>query len=101
MLQVGTGQTLRPISATHGWSMHACAHHVRLDQAHLKGPASMLDGGNGRGAGAAVVAADLDNVSIGLCDTGSHSANAGLSHQLHTDLGCRGRLQSCTPWLRR
>ena len=37
-----------------------------LDEAHLDGPASMLDGGDGGRAGAAVMATDLDDVCVGL-----------------------------------
>ena len=70
-----------------GWSGCTCAHHVCLDQAHLEGPASVLDGGDGRGTSAAIVAADLDDVCVCLCDARSHSPDAGLGHQLHADLG--------------
>ena len=39
---------------------------MHVSKAHLYGPAAVLDGGHRRGAGAAVVAADLDDVRGGL-----------------------------------
>ena len=70
----------------------AQAHHVRLDQAHLKGAACMLDGRDGRGSCATIVTADLDDVSICLGNTRRHSPDTGLSHQFNADLCCGSRL---------
>ena len=49
----------------------------------------MLDRGEGRGAGAAVVAGDLDHVGVGLGDARGHRADADLRDELDGDLGLR------------
>ena len=56
---------------------------VSICEAHLHGPTSMLDGGEGGGPGAAVMPADLDDVGVGLGHTAGHCSNASLCHQLH------------------
>ncbi len=69
------------------------ARLVRLGKAHLDRPAAVLDGRDGRGAGAAVVAADLDDVRVGLGHAAGDRADARLRHQLHADLGGRRHLR--------
>mmetsp|Transcript_6889 Transcript_6889/g.18757 ORF Transcript_6889/g.18757 Transcript_6889/m.18757 type:complete len:1126 (+) Transcript_6889:86-3463(+) len=59
---------------------------VRLDEAHLHGTARVLDGGEGRGARAAVAAGDLDDVGVSLGDAGRDCADARLAHELHGNL---------------
>ena len=58
-----------------------------LCQAHLNRATTVLDGGHWRCSSAAVVAADLDDVSIGLGHAAGHCADARLGDQLHADLG--------------
>ena len=63
---------------------------VRLGQAQFPGHAGVLDGGVGRGAGAAVVAADQHHVGMRLGDAGGDGADADLGDQLDADAGVRG-----------
>ena len=72
----------------------ARARLVRLGEAHLDGPAGVLDGGYGGGAGAAVVAADLDHVRVGLGHAAGDRADAGLRDQLDAHLGRRRHLRA-------
>ena len=58
---------------------------VRLGQAQLPGHAGVLDGGQRRGAGAAVVAADQHHVGVGLGHAGRDRADADFGHQLDAD----------------
>ncbi len=58
---------------------------VRLGHAQLPGEAGVLDAGDGRGAGAALVAGDDDAPRARLGDPGGHRAHAHLAHQLHPD----------------
>ena len=60
---------------------------VHLGEAQLPGTAGVLDRAERRGAGAAVVAGDLNHISVGLGHTGSDRADADLGHQLHAHLG--------------
>eukprot|EP00967_Tisochrysis_lutea_P138934 scaffold251553_cov31-Tisochrysis_lutea.AAC.3 len=60
---------------------------MSLGQAELPWAASVLNRSEGRGAGAAIVARDLDDVGVGLGDAGGHSADADLTDKLHRDLG--------------
>eukprot|EP00962_Isochrysis_galbana_P043933 scaffold16890_cov110-Isochrysis_galbana.AAC.5 len=62
---------------------------VRLGEAELPRAAGVLDGGKGRGAGAAVVARDLDDVGVRLGDARRHRADANLADQLDRNLGGR------------
>ena len=69
-------------------------HLLRLGQAQLPGAAGVLDRGERRGAGAAVHAADLDVVGVGLGDARRDGADAALGHQLDADASARvGLLQ--------
>lgn len=79
----------------------AGARLVRLGQAHLDGPAAVLDGRDGRCARPAIVAADLDDVRVGLGHAAGHRANARLRDQLDADLGRRGHLRAPTRVLSR
>ena len=70
-------------------------HHqdlVGLGQAELPGDAGVLDGGERRGAGPAVVAADQHDVRVGLGDPGGDRPHADLGHQLHADAGVMVRV---------
>ena len=58
-------------------------HLLRLRQSQLPGDAGMPDGAERRSAGAAVVAADQDDVGVRLGHAGRHRAHADLGHQLH------------------
>ena len=60
---------------------------LRLGQAQLPGSAGVLDAGQRRGAGAAVVAADQHHVGMRLGDAGGDGADADLGHQLDADAG--------------
>ncbi len=60
-------------------------HLLGLGEAELPGRAGVLDGAERRGAGAAVVAADQDEVGVGLGHAGGHDADAGFGDQLHRD----------------
>ena len=60
---------------------------VRLGQAQLPRGAGVLDAGQRRGAGAAVVAADQHHVGVRLGHAGRDGADADLGHQLHADAG--------------
>ena len=67
---------------------------LRLGQAELPGDAGVLERGQRRGAGAAVVAGDEHDVGVGLGHAGRHRAHADLGHQLDVDPGPRvGRLE--------
>ena len=57
-----------------------------VGEAHLDGPASVLDGRHWRRAGAAVVAGDLYHIGRGLGDAAGDGADAGLGHQLDRHL---------------
>ena len=58
-------------------------HLVGLGEAQLPRHARVLDGGERRGAGAAVMAADEDHVRVRLGDARGDRAHAHLGHQLH------------------
>ena len=60
---------------------------VGLGQAQFPGNARVLDGGQGRGAGSAVIAADEHVVRVGLGHPRRHRAHAHLGHQLDRDAG--------------
>ena len=65
-----------------------------LGQADLPGDAGVLERGERRRAGAAVVARDEHHVGVGLGHPGRHRAHADLGHQLHVHPGGRvGRLE--------
>ncbi len=63
---------------------------VRLGQAQFPRHAGVLDAGQRRGAGAAVVAADEHHVGVGLGDARRDGADADLGHQLDADARVRG-----------
>ena len=65
---------------------------VHLGETQLPGTASVLDGAQWRGAGAAVMAGNLDHISVGLRHTSGDGADADLGHQLHAHRGCRVHL---------
>ena len=60
---------------------------MHLGETQLPGAAGVLDRTQRRGAGAAVMARDLDHVGIGLRHPGGDRADADLGHQLHRHLG--------------
>ena len=60
---------------------------VRLGDPQFPRQTGVLDRRHGRGAGAAVVAADQDYVRVGFGDTRGNRAHAHLGHQLHGDAG--------------
>ena len=60
-----------------------------LGQPQLPGHPGVLDGGERRGPGAAVVAGDQHHVGPGLRHPGRHRAHPHLGHQLHVDAGGR------------
>ncbi len=60
-----------------------------LGEAELPGAARVLERGERRGAGAAVVAGDEDDVRVGLGDAGGDGADADLGDQLDVDAGRR------------
>ncbi len=53
------------------------------------GAAGVLDGRERRGAGAAVVAGDEDDVGVRFGDARGDGADAGFGDELHADLGAR------------
>ena len=60
-------------------------HLLRLGQAELPGNAGVLDRGQRRRAGAAVVAGDQHDVGVRLGHAGGDRADADLGHELHVD----------------
>ena len=56
---------------------------LSLCQAQLPGRPGVLDGGERRSAGSAIMAGDQDHVCMSLGDTGGHGANTHLGHELH------------------
>ena len=58
---------------------------VRLGEAELPRQAGVLDRGQRRGAGAAVVTADQHDVRVRLGHAGGDRADADFGHQLHAD----------------
>ena len=60
-----------------------------LGQAQLPRGAGVLDGRQGRGPGAAVVAGDQHHVGVGLGDARGDRADADLGDQLDVDAGRR------------
>ena len=68
-------------------------HLLHFREPHLDGPAGMLDGGDGRGACATIVARDLDDICAGLGHAARDRADAGLRDQLHRHLGLGRHLQ--------
>ena len=64
-------------------------HLLRLGETELPRHAGVLDGRERRRAGAAVVAADEDDVGVRLGDAGRDGADAGLGHELHADARAR------------
>ncbi len=65
---------------------------LRLGQSDLPWSPRMLDRGERRGAGAAVVAGDQDHVGLGLGHAGRHRPDPHLGHQLDVDPGHRIRV---------
>src|SRR3546814_3730083 len=63
------------------WSSDVCSSDLRR--------AGIFDAGLGRGAGAASVARDEDDVGVRLGDPGSHRADARRADQLHADARLR------------
>ena len=59
---------------------------MRLSEAELPRPARVLDRGERRGAGSAVVSRDLDHVGARLGDARGYGADANLPNQLHRHL---------------
>ena len=64
-------------------------HLLRLGQPELPRRARVVDRRQRRGAGAAVVAADQDDVGVRLGDAGGDGADAGLADQLDADARAR------------
>ncbi len=64
-------------------------HLLRLGDAEFPRRAGILDRGERRGAGAAVVAGDEDDVGVRLGHAGGDGADAGFGDELHADLGAR------------
>src|SRR3546814_5985260 len=62
---------------------------IDFGQAHFPRRAGIFDAGLGRGAGAASVARDEDDVGVRLGDPGSHRADARRADQLHADARLR------------
>jgi hypothetical protein len=62
---------------------------VGFGKADFPRAAGMLDGGQRRRAGAAVIAGDGDVVGARLGDAGGHRADADFGHQLDRDVGRR------------
>src|SRR5882724_10443803 len=62
---------------------------VRFAQTDFPGKPGVLDGSERRGASAAIVAANGDDVRAGLGDSGGDDANARAGNQLYTDAGAR------------
>ena len=62
---------------------------LRLGESQLPGRARVADGGERRGAGAAVVAADQHAVGAGLDHACRHRAHPGLGNELDRDFGLR------------
>ena len=66
-------------------------HLLRLGEAELPRQAGVLETGQRRRAGAAVVAGNQHDVRVRLGDAGGHGADAAFGHELHRDarLGIR------------
>ena len=62
-------------------------HLLRLGEPELPRHAAVLDRGERRGAGAAVMPRDEDDVGVRLRDAGRHRADPGQRHELHVDAG--------------
>jgi len=62
---------------------------LRLREAQFPGRAGMLDRGDRRRTGAAVVAGNDHVIGLGLGDPGCHRAHAHFGHQLDADAGAR------------
>ena len=60
-------------------------HLLRFGEPQLPRHAAVLDAGERRRAGAAVVAGDQHHVGVRLGDARGHRADAGFGHQLHVD----------------
>ena len=58
---------------------------MSVAQADLPWQAGILDGSNGRRAGAAVMTADRNDVCPGFSHTRRDNSNTGAGHQLHTN----------------
>src|SRR3546814_3451909 len=78
------------------WSSDACSadavereNLIDFGQTHFPRRAGIFDAGLGRGAGAASVARDEDDVGVRLGDPGSHRADARRADQLHADARLR------------
>ena len=65
-------------------------HLLRLGEPELPRHAGVLDAGQRRGAGAAVVAGDQDDVGVRLGDAGRDRADAGDGHELDVRSRARG-----------
>ena len=89
--QRGNDDVAAGLELTVGFDDDAAAkvvQHERLvgfRQAQFPRHAGMLDSGQGRGAGAAIVAADQDDIRVGLGDASGDSAHADFGDQLHAD----------------
>jgi hypothetical protein len=76
------------LQAAVGLQAHAMAQLVgaqrlmRLGEPQFPGRAGVLDRGQRTRAGAAIVAADRDQIGVGLGDARRHRADAGLGHEL-------------------
>jgi hypothetical protein len=77
-LQAAVGLQAHPVAQLVG-----AQRLVRLRQTQLPGRAGVLDRGQRARARAAVVAADGDEIGVGLGDARRHRTDAGLGHQLH------------------
>ena len=75
-------------------------HLLRLGDAELPGQAGVLDRRLGRGAGAAAVAADQDDVAVALRDAGGDRADAELGDELDVDARRRVRVLEVVDQLR-
>src|SRR5579859_4478905 len=62
---------------------------VRVAEADLPGQAGVFDGSERRRAGAAIVAADCDDIRAGLGDPRGDHADAGAGDKLYADAGLR------------
>ncbi len=64
-------------------------HLLRFGEAEFPGNAGVLDGGERRSAGAAVVTADEHHVGVRLRNTGGNRTDADFGHQLHRNARSR------------
>src|SRR3982075_1995281 len=62
---------------------------MRLAQTNFPGKTSVLDGGQGRRAGTAVVPADGDDVRARLGNARGNDADSGAGNEFYADAGAR------------